>query len=133
MRNSVYKDLFNIMIGFFNRRSWGRVKMSTRRSSTIAIVFLLGITISACTGAAAQEIVQPTEPPMIVEDPNPTQVPDEVHPTDLPYAENAPEEVGEPTEERAKPQLKTSLVATNPSSVTLTSGTPTLVEFFAFW
>jgi hypothetical protein len=125
--------LFNIMKDLFNRCSWGRIKMSTRGSSTIAIVFLLGITISACTRATTQEIVQPTEPPVIIEDPNPTQVPDEVHPTDLPFAENAPEEVRSPTEERAKPQLKTSLVATNPDSVTLTSGEPILVEFFAFW
>ncbi len=107
--------------------------MRTRGSSIIAIVFLLGITIGACTGATTQEIVQPTEPPVILEDPNPTQVPDEVHPTDLPSAEDAPEEVRSPTEEPVKPQLKTSLVATNPGSVTLTSGAPTLVEFFAFW
>ena len=107
--------------------------MSTRGSSTIAIVFLLGITISACTGATTQEIVQPTEPPVIIEDSNPTQGPDEIHPTDLPFAGDAPEEVRSPTEEPAKPQLKTGLVATNPGSVTLTSGVPTLVEFFAFW
>jgi hypothetical protein len=30
-------------------------------------------------------------------------------------------------------QVRQELVATNPATVTLTNGSPTLVEFFAYW
>lgn len=131
--NNVYRDKYSIMIGIFNRKKWGQIENGRRKLFLISAVVLLGFLISACSGGETQELIPPTATTVIQVDPEPTQDIEVDSATDTPVAEDTPEAVILPTEEPRQPTLKTTLVATDPGSVNLTSGKPTLVEFFAFW
>lgn len=108
--------------------------MRIRGIFLLSIVLLLGIFLSACTGVTTQEVDLPKAPTVAQGDSNPTQEAQGASvPTGSPAEGSTEESVVAPTEEPQKPELKTGLVATDPVSVNLTSGKPTLVEFFAFW
>jgi hypothetical protein len=107
--------------------------MNKRLQFSLILIFALSILVSACTGAATQVDLPPTATSTSVVEPVPTQEIAVDAATDAPALEPTEEEVVVPTEEPIKPELKTALVATDPGSVNLASGTPTLVEFFAFW
>jgi hypothetical protein len=107
--------------------------MNKRAQSSLILIFTLSVLISACTGTATQAELPLTATATTEAREAPTNevVADDA--TDAPTVEPTQEEVVVPTEASPKPVLKTALVATNPGSVNLTSGKPTLVEFFAFW
>ena len=112
--------------------------MNKRLRSTLMLVFILSILIGACTGTATQADLPPTATSTTVAEVAPTQeasgqevVVEDA--TEVPVVEPTQVEVVVPTEAIPKPELKTALVATDPGDVDLTSGKPTLVEFFAFW
>lgn len=108
--------------------------MRIRRIFLLSIALILAALIAACTGAAPQGPGQPTATAVVQTGSPPTQQPQEgelpISPPDEGTTESA---AVEPTEQVQKPELKTGLVATDPESVNLSSGKPTLVEFFAFW
>lgn len=107
--------------------------MSRRGMISFPALILLSFLISACGGAGTRDAVPPTDTAMVQVDPEPRQDAVVESATETPVVGSTPEEVVVPTNESPKPELKTSLVATDPGSVNLTSGKPTLVEFFAFW
>jgi hypothetical protein len=133
--NHAYQDShFNIIV--YIDATCGADRMVQREKLFLLIALLLGLVMSACTGTKTQEVVPPTDAIGVEVEREPTQgesTDPTTEPTQAAEVESAPEEVSTPTEETQKPELKTSLVSTDPESVNLTSGKPTLVEFFAFW
>jgi ABC-type Na+ efflux pump permease subunit len=108
--------------------------MRIRRIFLLLIVLILAALIAACTRAVTQGPGQPTATAVVRTGSPPTQKPQEGElPTSSPDEGTIESAIVEPTEEVQKPELKTGLVATDPDSVNLSSGKPTLVEFFAFW
>ena len=107
--------------------------MKEKKILFLALLFLLGLVLSACTTTPTPESAQPTDTPVFADNSEPTSEAVVEAPTDAPLAESTPEELASPTESSSPPEIKTGLVATNPGSVTLNSGRNTLVEFFAFW
>ncbi len=72
--------------------------------------------------------------------PQPTAAPDQsaAEATALPLESEAPAPTSEtvaPVEQEPAPpvEVREALAATDPATVNLANGTPTLVEFFAFW
>lgn len=100
---------------------------------SIIVIFAFGLLIGACSGTATQAVLPPTDTPVLPVVVEPTEEVIGQVPTEEIVAEPTQAEVVPPTEEPQKPELKTSLVATNPGDVNLASGKHTLVEFFAFW
>lgn len=92
-------------------------RMSVLKWRLFVGFLLLGLVLAACTGAPATVDQAP--------DAN-GEVPDVVQ---VPEVE-APD-ASEPDQDEALPRQE--LEATDPTSVNLVSGKPTLVEFFAFW
>jgi len=98
----------------------------------IGTIVLTGLLLAACNGATQQVDrdpyvdTAPSQPE--VEEGVPvgnSDVPEgEADPTPIP-PESAPADV--------KPTPRSELSATDPSTVTLASGGPQVVEFFAFW
>ncbi len=92
----------------------------------VVVVFLMAACAPAASPTAAPpEPVTTDAPPapsVVTESPPavPTETPEDVpvEPTEAPMVIVTP---------------RTEMEATNPGSVNLASGTPTLVEFFAFW
>ncbi|OGO11528.1 MAG: hypothetical protein A2Y93_09435 [Chloroflexi bacterium RBG_13_68_17] len=83
----------------------------------------LGVWLSACSPPQAPALPAPS----------PTQV-DSAALAEAPTA--APPEASSPTLELpaiAAPTARAGLEATDPTTVDLAAGTPTLLEFFAFW
>jgi len=81
-----------------------------------------------------------TEPPVVlaeegmeVDEPQNESYPSPGYPPPSPVADSGADPYPGPELAEAPPPLKTSLEATNPSSVVLDTGTPQLIEFFAFW
>lgn len=107
--------------------------MKERNMPFLALLFLLGLVLSACTTTPTPESAQPSDTPVFANDSEPTSEAIVETPTDAPLLESTPDEVVLPTEGSSPPELKTGLAATNPGSVTLNSGRNTLVEFFAYW
>jgi hypothetical protein len=96
------------------------------RTVMMAVV-LGGVALTACVPASAPE---PTHTPL----PAPSEVLPTKAPTwgpaDAPRPEAAPPTEGPPP---PTPTTREGLQASDPGGVDLASGTPTLVEFFAFW
>jgi hypothetical protein len=97
-----------------------------RKYQPIVIVGVVALLAVACQSAppSAEQVVQPTQPaieaatfPQENQSSAPTSEP--IVPVDL---EPGPLVV-----------VRTGLAATNPANVNLATGTPKLVEFFAFW
>lgn len=98
---------------------------------------LLGLTavgwilLAACQAGQTADVAEPALPaprqPTVASDDALAQV---AEPTDQPVPESPDLAAPEPA---APIQVRTGLAATDPSTVDLASGTPTLVEFFAFW
>jgi len=83
----------------------------------------LGVWLSACSPSRAPALPAPS----------PTQV-DSAALAEEPTA--APTEASSPTQELpavVTPTARAGLEATDPTTVDLAAGTPTLLEFFAFW
>jgi hypothetical protein len=125
--------IVSIMIGIVNRKKWGLLINGKREFASISLLLLLGFFLSACSGGATQVFIPPTATDVVQVDQEPTEeiVVDQA--TDTPVVEDTPELKILATEEPRIPTRKTALVATDPESVNLASGKPTLVEFFAFW
>lgn len=94
-----------------------------------SVLFAVGLVLlSACAGpiptmpsngvpdAGEQQVASPT--------PTPTRVTEDMQDNGEPQAPPAPS---------ATPTVRPGLEATDPASVDLASGKPTLLEFFAFW
>ena len=100
----------------------------------LGLVALLALTTAACGGAEYDDTgaaPQPEAAP-VVEEPQAEEAADDAVAEPAEAEAEAPEEVA--VEEAAPPvQVKTAMEATDPSTVQLASGTPQLVEFFAFW
>ncbi len=92
-----------------------------KRSSWIPLVLVIILLLSACAPAA----------------PAPTATPEPLAPSPVDTPVQAPEVVETETSgPAAAPTLvpvKSALEATDPGTVSLASGGPILVEFFAFW
>lgn len=99
------------------------------RKTQLLACLSVAVVLAACGQAAPQPSATPTEPP-----PSPTAAPASSTPaeTEVPDEPTAPPE---PTEEGLGPipQGSPQLRASNPTTVQLAAGEPTLVEFFAFW
>ena len=98
-----------------------------RKYQPIVIVGALALLTAACQ-SSAEQVVPPAQPatevaifPQESEAPAPTSEP-------ISPAEQVP---AAPVEAPVK--VREELAATNPATVNLANGTPTLVEFFAFW
>ena len=90
------------------------------------ILVMLGLGAAACQGAA-----QPFDPPAPYAAASPVSPANPEKPPSL-----APRDVPTTQVEQtqpAAPTIRTELAATDPATVNLASGQPTLVEFFAFW
>jgi hypothetical protein len=90
------------------------------------MLLMLGVVAAACQGSP-----QPLDLPV------PSVAASAVSPADPEQApflapSAAPTIQFEPTQPAA-PTIRTELAATDPATVNLASGQPTLVEFFAFW
>ncbi|HUS83902.1 MAG TPA: hypothetical protein VMX56_02060 [Anaerolineales bacterium] len=105
----------------------------TRKAIFIVLtaIVLTGLLLAACDGASQQVEPSPygeTPQQQAVEESTPvgnTEVPEgETAPTSM-LPETAPEDV--------KPTPRPELSATDPSTVSLASGGPQVLEFFAFW
>ena len=107
--------------------------MKEKSNQILALLFLLGLVLSACTTTPIPENAQPTDTPVFADASEPTLEAVVEAPMDAPLVETTSEEAASPTEGSSPPEIKTGLVATDPGSVTLNSGRNTLVEFFAFW
>lgn len=121
---------------------------------TVGLIIAGTLILSACSGDAPPVTAAQTAQMDVQEQENPTPGPtstelsSQVVPTQLgdplPLDEQgeegddqdnrSAEESGYPEPEQiSPPSPKSSLAATDPSSVDLSSGSPQLVEFFAFW
>jgi len=107
--------------------------MKEKRNQILALLFFLGLVLSACTTTPTPESAQPSDTPVFADASEPTSEAIVEAPTDAPLVESTQEQVASPTEGSSPPELKTGLAATDPGSVTLNLGRNTLVEFFAFW
>ncbi|HET7011887.1 MAG TPA: hypothetical protein VFI11_14005 [Anaerolineales bacterium] len=83
----------------------------------VGAVALMGLLLAGCQPAAS---TTPAVAPV-----RPTEIP--VSLTDADMLSPAP------TLSPTAPPVRTSLEATDPTTVSLVNGRPTLVEFFAFW
>lgn len=100
-----------------------------RAAATLPLaVALAAVVLGACAPAPASQ-APPDKQPAPTLEVLATAVPSPVAPSAEPPAE------GElpPTEVPAPKPARTALEATDPTTVSLASGRPTLVEFFAFW
>ena len=95
--------------------------MRTRIAAALVMLYVLAALLSACGPAAA-----PTEAlPIATQPATPTPAP-EVFGTLPPATEASASSAPTPT-------LRSGQEATDPTTVNLASGKPTLVKFFAFW
>jgi len=99
---------------------------SQRSSRTKAAACLLGVGLWLTACQPTPQSIDPTAQPPPQSELGPAD-PGQPAPTSAdPTAQTAP---SQPTAHT----IRTELAATDPSTVDLTSGRPTLVEFFAFW
>lgn len=103
--------------------------MKQSRLLQLMIAFLGAALVAGCTGAA---VPTPSPEPVVELQPEPTEAvvveeEQKIEPVPLPTEEVVAPPTSEP------PVVKTGLEATDPTTVVLASGKPTLVEFFAFW
>lgn len=89
------------------------------------------ILLAACQAGQTGDVAEPAIPasgrPTAASDESLAQV---AEPADQPVPQSPESAAPEPA---APIEVRTGLAATDPNSVDLASGTPTLVEFFAFW
>ena len=99
----------------------------------LALSVGLGLQLAGCQASpreslppseAEEQLSLPTAPSASAETPIPAEAGTslELAPTGQP-----------PVTEQVRPPVRTELAATDPATVNLASGKPTLVEFFAFW
>jgi hypothetical protein len=93
-----------------------------------AVIFLIfPIFLTACQGDRSA----PEPGPPVVEEPTQESL-SVTESQEKPTIDSAPPPVTEPSPD-VVPTPREGLEATDPSTVVLASGKPTLVEFFAFW
>ena len=92
-----------------------------------AVIAFLAVAVAACQPSLVEPTTSTEAPIEASQDVIPTQGP--ATPTD----ETAPPAAPTSASPATAPAVKHELVATDPSTVELASGQPTLLEFFAFW
>ena len=92
-----------------------------KQTGSISFVLLSLLILSACAPALPAATATPESQAPLPQD-TPTNVPEQVETEEIVQA-------AEPT----LVAVKSALEATDPGSVSLASGGPVLVEFFAFW
>ncbi len=102
------------------------------KSNLMVIVVLSAMLLSACqVGAQPSGGSTDTAVPSIEE--QPIQAPEQ----ELGSTDKAPQDSSIPTQamptSEVRPSPRSELEATDPTTVNLAAGIPTLVEFFAFW
>lgn len=107
--------------------------MRVQKLSLIIIIILLGLAFSACASTTTQETIPRTISDAVQVTSQPTEDGMADTPIESPDIDRTVEAGVAQTEAPQRPEVKTSLEATDPGSVNLRSGKPTLVEFFAFW
>ncbi len=101
-----------------------------KNARIIALISIVLLSLAACTGGlpegqsdADTNVVEP--PPAPSATPTATQASSS--------DSDSMQDEASPPEPSATPTARPGLEATDPESVNLTSGVPTLLEFFAFW
>jgi uncharacterized membrane protein len=104
-----------------------------RKVATIALSSVALMVLAACTGGIPATVANPGDPPAMPSA-TPSSTPElaDVSPAGTEAVQDAEEQVP-PPEPSATPTARPGLEATDPESVHLASGKPTLLEFFAFW
>ena len=101
-----------------------------KRIYLIALWVALMLAVSACASATPAPVQATPDQAVEQDQPEPTQAAEPEPVVEAPEATT----VVEPTAEPAPPvEIRQELAATDPATVNLASGTPTFVEFFAFW
>ena len=100
----------------------------------IPILLMMSLLLAACGGAKTADVPLPAEGGEV----SAPAAPEQVDPApDASESEvDAPEEVepeSEPIVVEEPRVIRADLTAPDPTTVTIPSGEPTLVEFFAFW
>ena len=107
--------------------------LKTPRIGVRALVGLLLLALAACKATAPSP---PAEAPVAVEaSETPAQPAAAPSDTPQPAQEDTPAAppTNTPLAAQATPTLRPELEATDPTTVNLAAGKPTLLEFFAFW
>ena len=101
-----------------------------KRIILIALWAALMVVVSACASATPAPVQAPPDQAAEQDQPEPNEAAESEPVVEAPEATVAVE----PTAEVAPPvEVRQELAATDPATVNLANGSPTFVEFFAFW
>jgi hypothetical protein len=95
--------------------------------SMLGVGLAVAVFLSAC---APKSEAPPSSPGEAIDAPTTEAVSE---PVEAETEEPTQEEAAAETEAATKPVVRSELEATDPTTVLLASGKPTLLEFFAFW